>query len=189
MARTKTVYRCSECGAEHSKWQGRCDTCGEWNTLVEESVAPKVAMAAGGAARRIGGTRTLGEGGSVATTPRLRDISGSDAKRWKTGLDEFDFVVGGGIVPGSMVLIGGEPGIGKSTLLLQVAARLGALRAPTLVVHGTEDQMLPVGNGPLIASQIPGARLEILDGVGHMFFWEQPERSAELIRSHAAVPA
>jgi len=68
-------------------------------------------------------------------------------------------------------------------------ARLGALRAPTLVVHGTEDQMLPVGNGPLIASQIPGARLEILDGVGHMFFWEQPGRSAELIRSHAAVPA
>jgi 3-oxoadipate enol-lactonase len=68
-------------------------------------------------------------------------------------------------------------------------ARLAQLRVPTLVVHGTEDQMLPATNGPVIASQIPGARLEILDGVGHMFFWEQPERSAELIRSHAAVPA
>jgi pimeloyl-ACP methyl ester carboxylesterase len=67
--------------------------------------------------------------------------------------------------------------------------RLGQLRAPTLVIHGTEDQMLPVGNAPLIASLIPGARLEILDGVGHMFCWEQPLRSAELIRSHAAVPA
>ena len=141
MARTKTVYRCSECGAEHSKWQGRCDTCGEWNTLVEESVAPKVAMAAGGAARRIGGTRTLGEGGSVATTPRLRDISGSDAKRWKTGLDEFDFVIGGGIVPGSMILIGGEPGIGKSTLLLQVAARLQASGRRTLYASGEESPL------------------------------------------------
>ena len=59
-------------------------------------------------------------------TPRLRDVSGSEARRWKTGLDEFDFVLGGGIVPGSMILIGGEPGIGKSTLLLQVAARLQA---------------------------------------------------------------
>jgi 3-oxoadipate enol-lactonase len=68
-------------------------------------------------------------------------------------------------------------------------ARLGQVRAPTLVIHGTEDQMLPVANGPLIGSLIPGARLEILDGVGHMFFWEQPQRSAELIRSHAAVPA
>src|SRR5204863_183856 len=141
MARTKTVYRCSECGAEHSKWQGRCDTCGERNTLVEESVAPKVAMAAGGAARRLGGTRTLGEGGSVATTPRLRDISGSDAKRWKTGLDEFDFVIGGGIVPGSMILIGGEPGIGKSTLLLQVAARLQASGHRTLYASGEESPL------------------------------------------------
>src|SRR5213082_3131456 len=114
MAKTKTVYRCSECGAEYSKWQGRCDSCGEWNTLVEEMVAPKVAVGAGGSARRIGGMRTLGEGGNVAATPRLRDVSGSETKRWKTGLDEFDFVIGGGIVPGSMLLIGGEPGIGKS---------------------------------------------------------------------------
>lgn len=71
----------------------------------------------------------------------------------------------------------------------ETRSRLGQLRGPTLVIHGTEDQMLPVRNGPLIASLVPGARLEILDGVGHMFFWEQPERSAELIRSHAAVPA
>jgi len=90
MAKTKTVYRCTECGAEYSKWQGRCDTCGEWNTLVEEVVAPKVAVAGSGSARRIGGTRTLGEGGSIAVTPRLRDISGSEAKRWTTGLDEFE---------------------------------------------------------------------------------------------------
>jgi pimeloyl-ACP methyl ester carboxylesterase len=69
------------------------------------------------------------------------------------------------------------------------SARLGALAMPTLVVHGSEDEMLPAGNGRLIASLIPGSRLEVFDGVGHLFFWEQPERAAELIRSHAAVLA
>jgi 3-oxoadipate enol-lactonase len=69
------------------------------------------------------------------------------------------------------------------------SARLSELMMPTLVVHGTEDQMLPVENGSLIASRIPGSRLEILDGVGHLFIWEQPEHAAELIRVHAAVPA
>ncbi len=140
MAKTKTLYRCSDCGADFSKWQGRCDTCGEWNTLVEEVVAPKVGTG-GGAARRIGGARSLAEGGSVALTPKLRDVQGSSAKRWKTGLDEFDFVLGGGIVPGSMILIGGEPGIGKSTLLLQVAALLEAAGHATLYASGEESAL------------------------------------------------
>jgi 3-oxoadipate enol-lactonase len=69
------------------------------------------------------------------------------------------------------------------------SARLPELQIPTLVVHGSEDEMLAVENGRLLASLIPGARLEILDGVGHLFFWERPRRSAELVRSHAAVPA
>src|SRR4051794_41666414 len=136
MAKTKTVYRCTDCGAEYSKWQGRCDVCGEWNTLAEEMAPPKVAAGGGGAARRLGGARSLAEGGSVAATPRLRDVSGSEAKRWKTGVDEFDFVLGGGIVPGSMILIGGEPGIGKSTLLLQIAGRLQGAGHPTLYASG-----------------------------------------------------
>jgi pimeloyl-ACP methyl ester carboxylesterase len=68
-------------------------------------------------------------------------------------------------------------------------SRLGRISTPTLVIHGTEDEMLPVENGRLIASEIPGARLEILDGVGHLFFWEQPERSAEMIREHIAAHA
>jgi pimeloyl-ACP methyl ester carboxylesterase len=68
-------------------------------------------------------------------------------------------------------------------------ARLGQIAMPTLVIHGTEDRLLPVQNGRLIASRIPAARLEIFDGVGHLFFWERPERSAELVREHAAVPA
>ncbi|MEA2313933.1 MAG: hypothetical protein QOI03_625 [Solirubrobacteraceae bacterium] len=69
------------------------------------------------------------------------------------------------------------------------SARLSRLQMPTLVIHGTEDEMLPVSNGRMIASHIPGSRLEILDGVGHLFFWEQPERSAELVREHATVAA
>jgi 3-oxoadipate enol-lactonase len=69
------------------------------------------------------------------------------------------------------------------------SARLGDLQMPTLIVHGTEDQIIPVANGRLLASLIPGARLEILEGVGHMFVWECPQRSAELVRAHAAVPA
>ena len=141
MAKARTVYRCSDCGADYSKWQGRCDTCGEWNTLVEEVAAPKVAAKGAGAARRMGGSASLGEGGSVAVAPRLRDISGSESERWQTGLDEFDFVLGGGIVPGSMVLVGGEPGIGKSTLLLQIAARLQQTGRSTLYVSGEESPL------------------------------------------------
>jgi DNA repair protein RadA/Sms len=140
MAKTKTVYHCTECGAAYFKWQGRCDTCGEWNSLVEETAPPKVA-AEGGAARRIGGVRSLAEGGSVAVAPKLRDVQGTNAARWKTGLDEFDFVLGGGIVPGSMILIGGEPGIGKSTLLLQVAARLEHAGHSTLYASGEESPL------------------------------------------------
>ena len=135
----RTVYRCSECGADHPKWAGRCDVCNAWNSLVEEAAARSAPN--GGASRRAGGTRSLAEGGSVAATPRLRDVQGSEGTRWKTGIDEFDFVLGGGIVPGSMILIGGEPGIGKSTLLLQVAARLQNAGHATLYASGEESAL------------------------------------------------
>ena len=116
-AKARTVYRCAECGAEHPKWGGRCDSCGAWNTLVEELVAPA-------------------EG---AEPVRLSDVAAIRLSRWQTGLDEFDFVLGGGVVPGSLVLVGGEPGIGKSTLLLQCAGRLEAAGVPTLYVSGEES--------------------------------------------------
>jgi DNA repair protein RadA/Sms len=139
-AKAKTVYRCTECGATHPKWSGRCDVCGEWNTLVEE-IAPPKASASTASARRAGGARTLGAGGSVAPTPMLREVKGSEAERWRTGIDELDFVLGGGLVPGSMVLVGGEPGIGKSTLLLQTAARLQARGHSALYVSGEESPL------------------------------------------------
>jgi DNA repair protein RadA/Sms len=139
-SKVKTVYRCTDCGAEHPKWAGRCDVCGEWNTLVEEPVA-KVPSARAGAARRQGGAAALGAGGSVVATARLRDVRGTEDRRLRTSINEFDFVLGGGIVPGSMVLVGGEPGIGKSTLLLQVAGALQATGQRVLYVSGEESPL------------------------------------------------
>ena len=177
MAKPKTVYRCTECGAEYSKWQGRCDQCGEWNTLVEEMALPKVAVGSS-ASRRIGGARSLAEGGSVAVTPRLREVKGSSAKRWRTGLDEFDFVLGGGIVPGSMVLVGGEPGIGKSTLLLQVAARLEAAGHRTLYASGEESPL---------QVKLRADRLD--SGAGDVSLLSETNLETVLATSAAAAPA
>ncbi|HZO18629.1 MAG TPA: DNA repair protein RadA [Gemmatimonadaceae bacterium] len=139
-AKVRTVYRCTECGAEHPKWAGRCDVCGEWNTLVEETAA-RLPASKPGSARRQGGAAALGAGGSVVATARLREVRGSEERRLRTGINEFDFVLGGGIVPGSMVLIGGEPGIGKSTLLLQVAGALQAAGQRVLYVSGEESPL------------------------------------------------
>jgi DNA repair protein RadA/Sms len=124
--KVRTVYRCTECGAEHARWGGRCDGCGEWNTLGEEISGPphKPTVSHRGAA-----------------TVRIREVVGSESERWRTGIAEFDFVLGGGIVPGSMVLVGGEPGIGKSTLLLQVAGRLRAAGHAVLYVSGEESPL------------------------------------------------
>jgi DNA repair protein RadA/Sms len=131
MARAKSVYRCTECGADYPKWAGRCETCGAWNTLAEEPVAASS-----------GGRRSRDVLPSEAVPAvRLDAVTGSESMRWRTGLDEFDFVLGGGIVPGAMVLVGGEPGIGKSTLLLQVAARLDGAGHRTLYVSGEESPL------------------------------------------------
>ncbi|HYK83123.1 MAG TPA: DNA repair protein RadA [Gemmatimonadales bacterium] len=124
----RSVFRCTECGAEQPKWGGRCEACGAWNALVEEPLgrqagrAPRRAMAPGGPA-----------------PVRLGAVAGSGPARWRTGLAEFDYVLGGGLVPGSVVLVGGEPGIGKSTLLLQCAARLERAGLAVLYVSGEES--------------------------------------------------
>src|SRR5215203_402286 len=134
MPKPRSVYRCTECGHEHPKWAGRCESCGEWNTVAEEPVLARRAGGAGGQQRRSGSL------GSIVSPPsRLRDISSESLQRWRTGLNEFDFVLGGGIVPGSMTLIGGEPGIGKSTLLLQAAARLETAGRTVLYASGEES--------------------------------------------------
>ncbi|HEU4829007.1 MAG TPA: DNA repair protein RadA [Gemmatimonadales bacterium] len=132
MARARSVYRCTECGHDHPKWAGRCEACGEWNTIAEEPVS----VGGGPAASRTARARSGAAGPRPA---RLREIAQSPLERWRTGLDEFDFVLGGGVVPGSMTLIGGEPGIGKSTLLLQAAARLEAAGRSVLYASGEES--------------------------------------------------
>ena len=129
MAKPVSVFRCTECGAEQPKWAGRCDACGAWNTLAEEPVGKQ----------RTGG-RAVGGAGTFDRPPvRLSAVGSVEAMRWQTGLAEFDFVLGGGIVPSSVILVGGEPGIGKSTLLLQVAARLESAGVRTLYVSGEES--------------------------------------------------
>lgn len=132
MPKPKSVYRCTECGHEHPKWVGRCEACGEWNAVAEEPVVGRTGGRSGG--RKAGTLRQ-----SASPPARLRDISSESLQRWRTGLNEFDFVLGGGIVPGSMTLIGGEPGIGKSTLLLQAAARLEAAGRTVLYASGEES--------------------------------------------------
>jgi DNA repair protein RadA/Sms len=126
----RSVYRCAECGAEHPKWGGRCEACGAWNALVEEMAATE---------RRAGGRagRRAETGGPDPV--RLGAVTGGRLPRLRTGLTEFDYVLGGGLVPGSLVLIGGEPGVGKSTLLLQAAARLESAGVPTLYATGEES--------------------------------------------------
>jgi DNA repair protein RadA/Sms len=135
MARARSVYRCTECGQEHPKWVGRCEGCGAWNTVAEEPVVVAQSQRSA-ASRRVRAAR----GGAPTDTPhRLREVADRPLARWMTGLDEFDFVLGGGLVPGSMTLIGGEPGIGKSTLLMQAAARLVAGGRRVLYASGEES--------------------------------------------------
>ncbi len=127
MAKAKTVYVCSQCGYETARWLGKCPECGEWNTLAEQTAAPMLAQKP---AKRQGGT------GAVAL--KLHEIPEDGQLRAATGIGELDRVLGGGVVQGSLVLVAGEPGIGKSTLLLQASALL-AQKGRVLYVTGEES--------------------------------------------------
>ncbi len=132
MAKAKSIYTCTECGAPSPKWQGQCPGCGQWNTLVE-SVAET-----GGGGNRFGTSFVR----ALAATGKLQDlaeIKPREEPRQPTGIEEFDRVLGGGLVAGGVVLIGGDPGIGKSTLLLQALARLAEAGTTVLYVSGEES--------------------------------------------------
>ena len=125
MAKAKTVFACSECGGQTLKWQGQCPHCQEWNTLIEsiaEAAPPK----------RFAG---LAQASQVL---KLADVEATEEARLPTGIGEFDRVLGGGLVPGAVILIGGDPGVGKSTLLLQALCRMSA-QYPVLYVSGEES--------------------------------------------------
>jgi DNA repair protein RadA/Sms len=130
VARPRSVFACTECGAQQPRWLGRCPECAAWNTLVEEGMA-----GAGAPARDL---LALEQAAGGAKPRALREIEASGAPRMETGVAELDRVLGGGLVPGSVVLLAGEPGIGKSTLALQLAAGARS-RAPILYVTGEES--------------------------------------------------
>jgi DNA repair protein RadA/Sms len=147
--KSKSIFVCQECGAQAPKWLGRCADCGAWNSLVEERAAPE-----GTAAHRY----ALASTASGNQGARLYDeIDTVVAERITTGIDEFDRVLGGGLVPGSLVLLGGEPGIGKSTILLQAASHFAQQAGPVLYASGEESEhqikirgeRLGVGRAPL----------------------------------------
>jgi DNA repair protein RadA/Sms len=175
MAKPKTVFLCSSCGNEAPRWQGQCPSCGEWNTLA--AFHPPA-----GTSRR-GTRRPVGE----ARTQDLAELATDDAPRLATGLAEFDRVLGGGLVVGSVTLIGGEPGIGKSTLLLQSAAALSrhvpvlyatgeesvrqvGLRAHRLGVAAAPVQLLAETSVEAVLSQAEGhaARVLVVDSIQTM---------------------
>ena len=148
MKTPRTVFACQECGAQAPKWLGRCDDCGAWNSFVEERPSAPTAGAA---------DHRYGREGIGATATLYADVAIAAAARLSSGIDEFDRVLGGGIVPGSLVLLGGEPGIGKSTLLLQAAGLFAGSGGPVLYASGEESEhqiksrgdRLGVGETPL----------------------------------------
>jgi len=178
MKKTETIFICQSCGHQSRKWLGKCPECGEWNSLVEERAQPVKK----GSARSNFNLRQV-------SAVQFTEIEPQDDVRVPSGLDEFDRVLGGGIVPGTLVLIGGDPGIGKSTLLLQVADRLShsgttvlyvsgeeserqiKLRGERLRVEATNVYLLPETNLENIASEIdrlkPGA--VIVDSIQTVF--------------------
>jgi DNA repair protein RadA/Sms len=134
MAKTKIAYVCNDCGSDFPKWQGRCDDCGAWNTLSEF----RTGSPASGAASRPKAGQFAGYAGSLSDVKTLAEIDLSEVPRLGTGVDELDRVLGGGLVPGSAILIGGNPGAGKSTLLLQVLCKLAQTQS-AMYVTGEES--------------------------------------------------
>jgi len=167
-AKARTAYVCNECGAEFNKWQGQCGECGAWNAL-SEIVLESAAAAKSPAARRSGWAGKV----DAPKVTALGDVRHHEDARVSTGIGEFDRVLGGGLVEGAVVLVGGDPGIGKSTLLLQAVARMAAT-LPGLYVTGEESLAQVAGRG---------ARLGLpLDGVDAL-----AETCVERVLEHAAA--
>ncbi len=171
MAKTQTVFTCGECGRREAKWLGHCPDCGAWDSFVEEMVA--AAPKGRGRGVKSGG----GAGGGTAGPVRLSEVVSSAVERFSSGIGELDRVLGGGIVPGSLVLVGGEPGIGKSTLLLQVLDNVAADR-PALLVCGEES-----------AAQVKMRAERICRGAGNIDVLAETELELVLETVAAARPA
>jgi len=149
VAKAKTAYVCSECGADFNKWQGQCGECGAWNTLSEIVIEPAAVAAKSGSRASYAGA------GDAPKIVALREVGAIEEPRTLTGIGEFDRVLGGGLVGGSVVLVGGDPGIGKSTLLLQALASLGS-RLSGLYVTGEESLAQVAARGRRLGLSLDG---------------------------------
>ena len=136
LAKATTRFICQQCAHVEPKWAGRCPTCGEWNSLVEEAIRETKTLTA----QIRAGAGNFSHMGAAQSRPRpITEIEISERQRQSTHITEFDRVLGGGIVPGSLTLIGGEPGIGKSTLMSQLCGNLAAQYGTTLYISGEES--------------------------------------------------
>ena len=149
MARVRTEYVCQQCGARSPKWMGRCPDCGEWNTLLESLDATSAAGRA---------VKTAPSARGPARVVKLSDIEAADFDRWPLPMQEFSRVLGGGIVKGSLVLIGGDPGVGKSTLLMQVADLAARTAGQVLYVSGEESLAQVAMRARRLGLDAPGLR-------------------------------
>lgn len=152
MPAVRSVYVCQQCGSESPKWSGQCPTCEAWNTLVETVVA----RAPASAAKAKGRAAIPVAPGAISP---ISEVTSAEAERLASGIGEVDRVLGGGFVPGSIVLFGGDPGIGKSTLLLQLAARLAGAGQPTLYVTGEESAAQVRGRAERVGGVVGGLGL------------------------------
>ena len=131
MTRTRVTFICTDCGNDTPRWQGQCPACQGWNTLVEDKVSRQPRSSA----------KSLASPRPRVEVVRIADVEGAASARWRSGIDEFDFVLGGGVVPGSVVLVGGEPGLGKTAPIVKFAARIVGSGKSTLYVSGEESAM------------------------------------------------
>jgi DNA repair protein RadA/Sms len=195
----KTVHVCSECGAQEAKWHGQCPTCNAWNTLIEEAVRQEAAPTGSRRLRAVGST-VRGQ-----APKRLRDVGAAPVQRMSSGIGELDRVLGGGLVPGSLVLLGGSPGIGKSTLTNMVLGHLAGAGHRTLYVSGEESaeqvrlraERLSAGAQARAALDVPILAETDLETILHALEDERPEacvidsvqtlRSAELSGAPGSV--
>ncbi len=181
-SKAKTAYVCGECGGEHNKWQGQCAECGAWNTLSEIVLEPAGAAASKSPARRAGWAGKV----DAPKVTALSDVRHHEDARVSTGIGEFDRVLGGGLVEGAVVLVGGDPGIGKSTLLLQAVAKMagGAAAANGAPADGTPFTSLYV-TGEESLAQVAGRAARL--GLGIEGVHALAETGVERILEHAAA--